>query len=63
MHEAKMNEILNSDKPLNIVEAKIQEASEIITNKTMIKIASQTDSIFDIGNDSDSEEVNIAAKM
>lgn len=63
MHEAKMNEIINSKQPLQIVEAKIQEASDIITNKTMVKIASQTDSIFDIGNTSDSEEVNIAAKL
>ncbi len=63
MHEAKMNEIINSKQPLNIVEAKIQEASDIITNKTMIKVASMTDSIFDIGNTSDSEEVNIAAKL
>lgn len=63
MHEAKMNEILNSEQPLNIVEAKIQEASDIITNKTMIKVASMNDSIFDIDNTSDSEEVNIAAKL
>lgn len=62
MHEAKLNEILNSKQPLQIVEAKIQEASEIITNKTMVKIASMSDSIFDVGN-GDSEEVNIAAKM
>jgi hypothetical protein len=63
MHEAKMNEILNSKQPLNIVEAKIQEASDIITNKTMIKVASMSDSIFDIDSTSDSEEVNIAAKL
>ena len=63
LHEAKMNEILNSKQNLQIVEAKIQEASDIITNKTMIKVASMSDSIFDIGNTSDSEEVNIAAKM
>jgi len=63
MHEAKMNEILNSKQPLNIVEAKIQEASDIITNKTMIKVASISDSIFDIDSTSDSEEVNIAAKL
>lgn len=59
MHEAKMNEILNSKQSLNIVEAKIQEASDIITNKTMVKVASMSDSIYDI-NDSESEEVNIA---
>jgi hypothetical protein len=63
LHEAKMNEILNSNQPLQIVEAKIQEASDIITNKTMIKVASMSDSIFDIGSTSDSEEVNIAAKL
>ena len=62
MHEAKMNEIINSKQPLQIVEAKIQEASDIITNKTMVKIASASDSIFDITS-SDSEEVNIAAKL
>ncbi len=61
MHEAKMNEILTSKQPLNIVEAKIQEASDIITNKTMIKVASMTDSIFDLTDTS--EEVNIAAKL
>jgi len=63
LHEAKMNEIINSKQPLNIVEAKIQEASDIITNKTMIKVASMSDSIFSIGDTSDSEEVNIAAKL
>ena len=63
MHEAKMNEIINSKQDLSIVEAKIQEASDIITNKTMVKIASMSDSIFDIGSTSDSEEVNIAAKL
>ncbi len=59
MHEAKMNEIINSKQPLQIVEAKIKEASDIITNKTMVKVASMSDSIFDVNN-SDSEEVNIA---
>jgi len=62
MHEAKMNEILNSKESVPILEAKLKEASDIITNKTMVKIASMNDSIFDIG-DSESEEVNIAAKM
>jgi hypothetical protein len=62
MHEAKMNEIINSKQSLNIVEAKIQEASDIITNKTMVKVASMSDSIFSVG-EGDSEEVNIAAKM
>ena len=63
MHEAKMNEIINSKQHISIVEAKIQEASDIITNKTMIKVASMSDSIFDIDSTSDSEEVNIAAKL
>jgi len=63
MHESKLNEILNSKQSLQIVEAKIKEATEIITNKTMIKVASMSDSIFSIGDSSDGEEVNIAAKM
>lgn len=62
MHEAKMNEIINSKQSLPIVEAKIQEASDIITNKTMVKVASMSDSIFSMDSDN-SEEVNIAAKM
>lgn len=60
MHEAKMNEILNSKQPLNIVEAKIQEASDIISNKTMVKIASLTDSPYDFDT-SDGDEVNISS--
>lgn len=59
MHEAKMNEILNSKLPLNQIGVKIQEASDIITNKTMVKVASMSDSIFDV-TDGNSEEVNIA---
>lgn len=62
MHEAKMNEIINSKQSLPIVEAKIQEASDIITNKTMVKVASMSDSIFSMDSDN-SEEVNIAAKI
>lgn len=62
MHEAKLNEIINSKQPLNIVEAKIQEASDIISNKTMVKIASMNNSIFDLDSDN-SEEVNIASKL
>ncbi len=62
MHEAKMNEITNSKEPLPHIEVKVQEAQSIIQNKTMLKIASQSDSIFDIDS-SDSEEVNIAAKL
>ncbi len=62
MHESKLNEILNSTQPIQIVEAKIQEASDIITNKTMVKVASMSDSIFQISDDT-SEEVNIAALL
>ena len=62
MHEAKMHEITNSKQSLPIVEAKIQEASDSITNKTMVKVASMSDSIFSMDNDN-SEEVNIAAKI
>ena len=59
MHEAKMNEIINSKLPLQQIEVKVKEASDIITNKTtMVKVASMTDSIFDVNDDS--EEVNIA---
>ncbi len=61
MHEAKLNEIINSKQPLQIVEAKIQEASDIITNKTMVKIASQSDSIYDMNNTSDGDEINISS--
>lgn len=60
MHEAKMNEIINSKEPLKIVEARIQEASDIISNKTMVKIASMNDSIYDI-NPSDGDEINISS--
>lgn len=58
MHEAKLSEITTSKEPLNVVEAKIQEASNIISNKTMIKIASQSDSIY-VNND-DGDEINIS---
>jgi len=60
MHEAKLNEILNSKESIPILQAKLKEASEIITNKTMVKIASMNDSIFDIDN-SDGDEVNISS--
>ena len=59
MHEAKLNEIINSKQPLSIVEAKIQEASDIISNKTMVKIASMNNSIFDLETDGD--EINISS--
>ena len=58
MHEAKLSEITTSKEPLNVVEAKIQEASNIISNKTMIKIASQSDSIYD--NNDNGDEINIS---
>ena len=58
MHEAKLSEITTSKEPLNVVEAKIQEASSIISNKTMIKIASQSDSIYD--NNDNGDEINIS---
>lgn len=61
MHEAKLNEIINSKQPLSIVEAKIQEASDIISNKTMVKIASMSDSIFDPNTDGD--EIIISSKI
>jgi len=61
MHEAKMNEIINSKEPLPIVEAKIQEANDIISNKTMVKIASMSDSIFDVSSDGD--EINISGMV
>ena len=61
MKVAKTNEILNSKQPIEIVVARVQEASDIITNKTMVKIASMTDSIYDFTDSS--EEVNIAAKL
>ena len=62
MHPAKMNEIINSQQSLPIVVAKIQEASDSIPNKTMIKVASLSDSIFSREIDKE-EEVNIAAKI
>ncbi len=61
MKEAKMNEILKSKQPLEIIQARVQEASDIITNKTMVKVASLTDSIYDLTDSS--EEVNIASKL
>ena len=62
MHEAKMNEIINSKQPLSIVEARIQEASDIITNKTMVKVASMTDSVYDFDT-SDGGEINISGMI
>ena len=62
LHEAKMNEIINSKEPLNIVEAKIKEATAIITDKTMVKIASMNDSIYD-SNTSDGDEIDISSRI
>ena len=62
MKEAKMNEILTSKEAINIIQTRVQEASDIITNKTMIKVASMTDSIYNI-EDSENEEVSISAKL
>jgi len=61
MQDAKTKEILTSKLPLPIIEAKVQEASDIITNKTMVKVASMTDSVYDFGEAG--EEVNIASKL
>jgi len=61
MQDAKTKEILTSKLSLPIIEAKVQEASDIITNKTMIKVASMTDSVYDFGETG--EEVNIASKL
>lgn len=62
LREAKMNEILTSKQGMDIIQAKVQEASDIITSKTMIKVASMTNSIFDLESDN-GEEVNIAMKV
>lgn len=62
MKEAKMNEILTSKSPMSEISARVQEASEIIGSKTMVKIAQAGHSIFDLA-DSESEEVNIASKI
>ena len=62
MKEAKMNEILTSKEAINIIQTRVQEASDIITNKTMVKVASMTDSIYSI-DDSENEEISISAKL
>jgi len=61
-HDAKLNEILTSKESLNILEAKVEEAHSIFTNKSMVKVASMPDSLYDL-DDLESEEVNIASKM
>lgn len=61
MHEAKMNEILTAKQSMDIIQAKVQEASDIITSKTMIKVASMTDSIYDLENDGG--EIDISSKL
>ncbi len=63
MHEAKLNEIINSKQPLQIVEAKIQEASDIIKNKTMVKVASMLNSPYDLNNSSDGDEIDISSRI
>ena len=62
MKEAKMNEILTSKEAINIIQTRVQEASDIITNKTMVKVASMTDSIYSF-DDSENEEISISAKL
>ncbi len=62
MKEAKMNEILTSKDAINIIQTRVQEASDIITNKTMVKVASMNDSIYNI-EDSEHEEISISAKL
>jgi len=59
MHEAKMNEILNSKESLPILQARLKEASDIIKNKTMVKIASMNNSIYDTEDSGD--EINISS--
>jgi hypothetical protein len=61
LHEAKMNEILTSKQGMDIIQAKVQEASDIITSKTMIKVASMTNSIYDLENDGG--EIDISSKL
>ena len=63
MHEAKMNEILTAKDDMSIITARVQEASDIITSKTMIKVASMTDSIFNFSNEEDGGEINISSKL
>jgi hypothetical protein len=61
LHEAKMNEILTAKQSMDIIQAKVQEASDIITSKTMIKVASMTNSIYDLENDGG--EIDISSKL
>lgn len=62
LHEAKMNEILTSKQGMDIIQAKVQEASDIITSKTMIKVASMTDSIYNF-TEEDGGEIDISSKL
>ncbi len=62
MHEAKMNEILTSKQGMDIIQAKVQEASDIITSKTMIKVASMTDSIYNF-TEEEGGEIDISSKL
>jgi len=61
LHEAKMNEILTSKQGMDIIQAKVQEASDIITSKTMIKVASMTNSIYDF--EDEGGEIDISSKL
>lgn len=62
MHEAKMNEILTAKDDMSIITARVQEASDIITSKTMIKVASMTDSIYNF-TEEDGGEIDISSKL
>ncbi len=60
--QAKMKEILEASDSIEILTAKVQEASNLINGKQVVKVASSGHSIFDI-EESESEEVNIASKL
>ena len=66
MREAKANEILGSADSLDIVKARIQEASNLMKSKTNIKYASMGDGIFSLDNaepDNTRREVSLATKL
>lgn len=60
--QAKMKEILEASQSMEIIEAKVQEASNLISGKQVVKVAQSGKSIFDI-EESESEEVNFASKI
>ncbi len=62
MKEAKMNEILTAKQSMDVIQAKVQEASDIITSKTMIKVASMTDSIYNF-TEEEGGEIDISSKL